>query len=216
MNEPKNKTVDTSKLVGPAIIALRANIKALEDGSTHKKGEERFRYEIAADRSEARIVDTTITAAAKEQADKWANSSDNQVVPGSQKPLAEYATSGRPLRLCKIGLLDRKLALEESAKRAGETAYIRYSYNATTGAAGLTRNGNPITELPAPTKENPNATIAAPTTVEGWAKLGREVEKGLFECLKMAQDYGSQDGVNETRAKMIARGVIRERREEKK
>lgn len=199
-NTKPQKKIDPAKLVGFAIIALRANVKALDMQSGSRKSTERFRYDIAKDRSAARIIDTTIAFDENQKTEQWEKSSANQVVTGTEKSLEEWARPGKSIRLAKIGLLDTKIAMEDEANRASEAVFVRYTYNCVTGEAYLEKNGSRLTDKP--------------STIEEWAKIGREVEKGLFEGLKAAQDYGSQDGIADFRARMIARGVIREPRKQ--
>jgi hypothetical protein len=208
------KKLDPAKLVGFAIIALRANVKALDMQSGSRKSTERFRYDIAKDRSVARIIDTNVAFDASLASEQFDKSSSNQVVAGTEKSLEEWARPGKAIRLAKIGLIDTKIVLEDDASRASETVYVRYTYNCMTGEAFLDKNGTRLTEIPESVKENftKHGFTTLPSTIEEWAKVGREVEKLLFESLKAAQEYGSKDGEKDTRAKMIVRGVIREPR----
>jgi hypothetical protein len=217
MNSKNNsapKKLDPAKLVGFAIIALRAQVKALDMQNGSRKSTERFRYDIAKDRSAARIIDTQIAIDETAKTEQWEKSSSNQVVPGTEKTLEDWARPGKAIRLAKIGLIDTKITLEDEAARASDTAYVRYTYNCMSGEAFLDRNGTRLTEIPESVKEHftKHGLTSLPSTIEDWAKVGREVEKILFESLKAAQDYGSKDGEKDTRAKMIARGVIREPR----
>jgi hypothetical protein len=189
------------KIIGQAIVALRAIIKVLE---LEAHSGQQYRYDISADRTQARIYDAT--AAPGEKSSNWGQSSDNQVIAQTQKTLTEYAEQGKPIRLANIGLKDMKLALEKRAVDQGKPIKVIYSYNALTQEAGLTQKGQPILEIPV---KNSPSTIPAPTSIAGWAKIGREVEKRYFESLTAAQEYGSTSAIETTRAEMIERGIIR-------
>lgn len=183
---PNPTTNSPAKLRGNAIIALRAFIKALELKDGDQKSTERYRYEIPENGNTARIFETATGA----------------TVEGFERTLEEWAKDGKKIRLAFIGLKDAKIALDEETDKAQGVSYVRYTLNAITGEAFLSRN---TTQLE-----------GKPVTIEEWAKLGREVEKPLFESLKAAQDYGSESGEKDARDKMIARGIIRAPRDEKK
>lgn len=179
------KSTNTAKLRGFAIIALRAFIKALEMKDGENKSTGRYRYEIPENGTTARIL----------------VEATGETVPGFERSLEEWAKDGRRIRLAFIGLKDAKIALDEQARQAREVGYARYTLNALTGEAYLDRNGSRLTDKP--------------STIDEWAKIGRDVEQPLFESLKAAHEWGSENGVRETREKMIARGIIRAPRDSK-
>jgi len=198
------KTSNTAKLRGFAIKALKAFVKALEMKDGEQKSTGRYRYEIPENGTTARIYVTET----------------GETVPGFERTLDEWAADGKRIRLAFIGLLDAKIALDDQARQAREGGYARYTLNAITGEAYVSRNGARISELPDTQKqllarEQGNAQ-AAPETIDGWALIGRPVEKYYFEGLKAAQDYGSENGVAEYREKMIARGIIRDPQRDKR
>lgn len=180
MNSNREKD-NSSKLRGRAMQALRAFIKALEMKDGESKSSGRYRYEIPEGGTTARIY---VVATGED-------------VPGYNRPLEEWANQGKQIRLAFIGLKDAQIVLngEASAPRGDQS--VRYRLNAITGEATLSTNGGDL-------------VADKPTTIEGWARIGREVEKPLFEALTAAQEFQSEDGVRETREKMIARGIIRD------
>jgi len=179
-----NQTKNAGKLTGFAIIALRATIKALELNSGQSRSNGEYRYEIPKQTS----PDQTLTARIYRVA-------TGEDVEGFNLSLEEWAKSGKQIRLAFIGLKSEKINLEDGEAKSGS---VRYTLNAISGQASLSRNGTPISDKP--------------TTIADWAKIGRDVEKPLFESLKAAQEYGSKDGEEEARAKMIALGIIRDPR----
>jgi len=183
-----SKTNNPGKLTGAAIIALRATIKALEMNAGQQRSTGQYRYEISKPTGPNQAVTARIY--------EVATGAD---VEGYNKPLEEWAKLGKKVRLAFVGLKDAKIALEERPEQDTEVAYVRFTLNSISGSATLSKNGNLVE--------------GKPTTIDEWAKIGREVEKPLFESLKMAQEYGSENGIRETRAKMIARGIIRAPRE---
>lgn len=184
-----------AKLRGTAIIALRAFIKALEmaDGEDHT---ERYRYEFMDDGTKARIF---VTATGETVADHC-------------RPLEEWAKVGKQVRLAFIGLKDAKIELDEEAKEAPGTGYARYTLNVVTGGAYIERKGERLGEVPARLQARYELIKVQlpgmPATIEDWARVGREVEKPLFEELKQVSGFGAQYAES-ARAKMIARGIIR-------
>ncbi len=85
-----------------------------------------------------------------------------------------------------------------------------FELNVITGVAGLTRDGETITQLPASGGEG---FEDAPTTIEGWAELGRSVEKPLFEQLKAARDWSLPDAEKKVWDEMVELGIVREKGE---
>lgn len=182
-----DKQNNTNKVRGNAMQSLRAFIHALTIRDGKADGQERYRYEINDAAGTARIFDVA----------------SGQTVDGFERSLDDWAKEGRKVRLAFIGLWDAKIALDEEARQAGgNVKYVRFALNVLNGEAVITRNGENVE--------------GKPTTIDEWAKIGREVEKPLFESLKAAQEYGSEAGVRETREKMIARRIIRAPREDKK
>lgn len=198
--ETKN---NTAKLRGFAIKALKAFVKALEMKDGEQKSSGRYRYEIPEQGTTARIYVTET----------------GETVPGFERSLEEWAKDGKRIRLAFIGLLDAKIALDEQARQAREAGYARYTLNAITGEAYISRNGARVSELPDTQQKLLSPSVNAnpvPETIDGWALIGRPVEQYYFEGLKAAQDYGSENGVAEYREKMIARGIIRDPQREKR
>lgn len=177
-----SQTRNIGKLTGFAIIALRATIKAIELNAGQNRSNGEYRYDIP------KAGNGEVPTAKIFRVD------NGQVVDGCEKALEEWAKDGKQIRLAFIGLKSEKIALEQSE----DCGSVRYTLNALTGEAYLTSDGEKL--------------AGKPNTIEEWAKVGREVEKPLFESLKAAQDYGSKDGEEETRAKMVALGIIRDPR----
>jgi len=131
---------------------------------------------------------------------------DSAEVEGTNKSISDWAAIGRPARLGLIGLRAKREELMETGAR------VLYTLDVRTGEACLTSNGEPVAELP--------------TTIEEWAKIGREVEKPLYDALKrhqqsrqIALDYSNaeavaeEDGnINAVKAKMERYGIIRAQR----
>jgi hypothetical protein len=174
---------NNGKLTGFAIIALRATIKALELNAGQTRSAGEYRYEIPKVSADEAPTARIYTVA------------NGEDVAGYNKSLDEWAKSGKQIRLAFIGLKSEKISLEDGENKPNS---VRYTLNAITGEAYLTCNGTPVS--------------GKPTTVADWSKVGRDVEKPLFESLKAAQEYGSKDGEEEARAKMIALGIIRDPR----
>jgi len=193
--------VNNAKLVGRAIVALRATIKALEMASGHfQRSTGRYRYEIANDRSSARIVDAA---------------NGNEPVEGQERTLEEWADEGKAVRLAFIGLKDAKLKLEAELQSSGKPGYVRFTLDILQGRAFLSRNGEVLTTPPQEMRPWDDLGLGElPQDIETWAKIGRKVEKPLFESLKAAQEWGSASGMAETREKMIQLGIIRAPRQQ--
>jgi hypothetical protein len=117
---------------------------------------------------------------------------DQSEVEGTSRPLADWSKLGKQARLGLIGLRSEK----EKSHQAGD--HVQYTLNVVTGEAYLSKNGVRVEDKP--------------QTIEEWAKLGREVEKLLFESLNGALEYNCDDAAKTVRAEMIRLGVIRERR----
>ncbi len=174
-------STNSGKLTGFAIIALRAYIKALELNAGKAKSDGEYRYEIPKTQAPGQAPTARIYAQAT-----------GQTVEGCDKPLEDWAKDGKQIRLAFIGLKDAKMQLEAQTSKPTK---VRYTLNAITGEACITVDGERLADKP--------------VTIAEWAKAGREVEKPLFESLKAAQEWGSADGEAETKAKMIALGIIR-------
>ena len=174
-----------NKLRGNAMIALRAYIYALTARDGKRAEDEVYRYEINDAANSARILVTATGATAE----------------GYERSLDEWSRDGKKIRLAFIGLKDAKIVLDDEAKQSkGAVTYTRYSLDVLAGVATISRNGENIEGKPA--------------TIDEWAKIGRDIEKPMFEALKAAQQFGSADGEREYREKMIARGIIRKPRED--
>jgi hypothetical protein len=85
-----------------------------------------------------------------------------------------------------------------------------FDLNVITGEAGLTRDGERISKLPV---SGSDELMDAPTTIEGWAELGRSVEKPLFEQLKAAREWGIKDAEQKVWDEMVELGIVREKNE---
>lgn len=120
------ETHNKQKEVGFAIHGLRAHIKALELNKGVRVSEAEYRYEIAQDRTSARIV----------------LSADLTEVEGTKKPLADWAQAGKQARLGLIGLK----ATKESLHEKGEN--VQFTLNVIAGEAFLSRNGSRLTDQP--------------------------------------------------------------------
>jgi hypothetical protein len=179
----QNKT--SGKLTGFAIIALRATIKALELNAGQNRSNGEYRYEIPRTTSPEQPVTARIYRVA-----------DGKDVEGYNRSLDEWAKAGKQIRLAFIGLKSEKLDLEDGDDQIGS---VRFTLNAINGQAYLTVDGDRVS--------------GKPETIADWSKLGRDVEKPLFESLKAAQEYGSKDGEQQARDRMIALGIIRDPRQ---
>ncbi len=176
------------KLKGFTIRALKCHIKALELGESVRVSQRKYRYELSADGLTARVIRTA----------------DGSEVEGTKRTIEEWAKVGKPARLGLIGLKAKKRDLREQGAR------VMFDLNVITGEAGLTRDGERISKLPVPGSDE---LIDAPTTIEGWAELGRSVEKPLFEQLKAAREWGLKDAEKKVWDEMVELGIVREKGE---
>jgi hypothetical protein len=179
-------TNNIQKLKGFTIRALKCYIKALELGEGVRVSQRAFRYELSADGLTARVIRTA----------------DGSEVEGTKRTIEDWAKVGKPARLGLIGLKAKKRDLREQGAR------VMFDLNVISGEAGLTRDGERITKLPVPGSEE---QIDAPTTIEGWAELGRSVEKPLFEQLKAAREWGLKDAEKKVWDEMVELGIVREK-----
>lgn len=182
------ETNNIQKLKGFTIRALKCHIKALELGEGVRVSQRAFRYELSADGLTARIIRTA----------------DGSEVEGTKRSIEEWAKVGKPARLGLIGLKAKKRDLREQGAR------VMFDLNVITGEAGLTRDGERISKLPV---SGSDELIDAPTTIEGWAELGRSVEKPLFEQLKAAREWGLKDAEKKVWDEMVELGIVREKGE---
>jgi len=176
------------KLKGFTIRALKCYIKALELGDGVRVSQRSFRYELSADGTTARIIRTA----------------DGSEVEGTNRSIEDWAKVGKPARLGLIGLKAKKRDLREQGAR------VMFELNVITGVAGLTRDGETITQLPTAGGEG---VEDAPTTIEGWAELGRSVEKPLFEQLKAAREWSLPEAEKKVWDEMVELGIVREKGE---
>ncbi|HEY9775951.1 MAG TPA: hypothetical protein V6C81_19465 [Planktothrix sp.] len=122
-------------------------------------------------------------------------SADQTEVEGTNRQLTEWSLLGKQARLGLIGLRSEK----EQALQSGD--HVQYTLNVISQEAFLSKNGTRVEEKP--------------QSIEEWAKVGREVEKRLFESLNGALEYNCDDAAKTVRAEMLKLGVIRERRAER-
>lgn len=110
-------------------------------------------------------------------------------VENTERTLADWADTGKPCRLALIGLRYTKDQLERDGDR------VLYTLNVLTGEAFLSRRGEKVDGLP--------------TTITGWAEVGKPIEKREFESLRVAMDYHNQEAADSVKANMIRWGIIR-------
>jgi len=161
------------KRKGMAIKGLKAWIKALELNEGVKVSDRKYRYEISLNGETARIY--------------LAN--DGTTVEGSERPLADWAETGKPCRLALIGLRYTKDQLERDGDR------VIYTLNLISGEAYLTRKGERI--------------VDQPSTIDAWAEIGKPVEKREFESLRIALEYRNSEAAESVKANMVRWGIIR-------
>jgi hypothetical protein len=164
------------KEVGFAIHGLRAYIKALELSQGVQVSKNDYRYEIAEDRTSARII----------------VAADRSEVESTNRALAGWAKIGKEARVGLIGLKSEKHAY----RARGE--HVQFTLDILADAAYLSKDGKRLEDQP--------------QTIADWAKRGHEVERKLFEDLKIATEHGLEDLAKETRDAMVRLGVIREPR----
>lgn len=119
-------------------------------------------------------------------------SADGTEIDGTSRTLADWAKLGKDCRRGLIGLRDAK----EKQQLAGQT--VHYTLNAISGEAYLSLNGQRLD--------------THPQTIAEWSVLGREVERGMFDSLNAALEFGASEAAASVRADMVRLGVIRERR----
>lgn len=122
----ETRNVKPSKEVGFAIHGLRAYIKALELSKGVQVSTKEYRYDIALDRTTARIV----------------TSADSAEVEGTNRSLADWAKIGKDSRLGLIGLKSEK----DEFRAKGE--HVQYTLNVLTGDAYLSKNGQRLEDQP--------------------------------------------------------------------
>ncbi len=110
-------------------------------------------------------------------------------VEHTERSLTDWADTGKPCRLALIGLRYTKDQLERDGDR------VLYTLNVLTGEACLSRRGEKLTDHP--------------TTIAGWAEIGKPIEKREFESLRVAMDYHNQEAAASVKANMIRWGIIR-------
>lgn len=114
---------------------------------------------------------------------------DGVTVEGTDRPLNEWAKIGSQARHALIGLRFTKEKLDREAGR------VLYTLNVITEEANITRRGELVE--------------GQPTTIEEWAKLGKEIERREFDSKKAAEDYNNQEAVDFVLANMVRWGIIR-------
>jgi hypothetical protein len=113
-------------------------------------------------------------------------------VEGTNRDLADWAKIGKEARVGLIGLKSEK----EAFRTKGE--HVQFTLDILANVAYLCQNGQRLKDQP--------------QTISEWARRGHEVERKLFEDLKVASEHGIDDLARETRATMVRLGVIREPR----
>jgi hypothetical protein len=114
------------KEVGFAIHGLRAYIKALELAEGIRVSKNKYRYEIAADRTSARIILST----------------EQTEVENTSRSLTDWAKLGKDARLGLIGLRAEKETLRETGQ------HVQYTLNVISNEAYLAKAGQRMTEHP--------------------------------------------------------------------
>ena len=198
-NTPATHRKPQKYLVGMAIHALRAYVKALElkanDGSEYS-------YHIPEDGASASVLDP-------------------QGQPCLTKPIDEWAAEGPQLRLAMIGLKAVKEKFEKAAQDAGSRINARFYLNTLEGSATLTIDGNTLnaadfnqmlTVLGLPEPVNTFvADLGAEdlSKVPAWARIGREVEIEFFQILQAAEKYDLADAAQKERDRGYRLGILR-------
>lgn len=126
MNETSTSARALQKSKGKAIKGLKAYIKALELAEGTRVSQQKYRYEIAADGTSARIY----------------TASDNQTVQDTERPLADWASIGAPARHALIGLRYTKEQIERTQPR------VLYTLNVITQEAQISRDGAVLEDYP--------------------------------------------------------------------
>lgn len=175
------------KSVGHAIQGLRPYIKALEllKGDKTSKGE--FRYEISEDRGSARILRNPNPGTETPLQD-WVE------VEGTNRAISAWALTGKQARLAFIGMK----SVKEKLRLAGD--HVHYSLDVITGDAHLSRSGELVQDHP--------------TTIAGWAPIGREVEQRYFESYNAAREWNNPSAAAEVRSIMEKLGILRPERQQ--
>ena len=117
--------------------------------------------------------------------------SDNATVEGTDRPLVEWADIGGPARHALIGLRYTKEQLDRTGPR------VLYTLNVITQEANITRDGTIL------------EGDEHPTTIDGWAAIGKEIERQQFESMRAAEDYNNTSAVDFVLSNMVRWGIIR-------
>ncbi len=173
------------KIVGHAIHGLRPYIKALELAKGDKVSIGEFRYQISEDRGCARIIRNPALGA-ETPLDQWLT------VEGTERSINEWAQLGKQARLAFIALkaTKEKLRLDDD--------HVQFTLNIITGDAFLSRNGEVVSDYP--------------STIAGWAPVGREVEVRYFESYNAALEWNNPTAAAAVRATMEKLGILRSER----
>ncbi len=173
------------KTVGHAIHGLRPYIKALELAKGDQVSQFEFRYQISEDRGSACILRNP-TPGTETPLNDWL------IVEGSERSISEWAQIGKQARLAFIALKSTKEQLRL------KNDHVQFTLNVLTDEAFLSRNGEVLSDHP--------------TTIAGWAPLGRDVEVRYFESYHAAIDWNNPTAAAGVRATMEKLGILRSER----
>ncbi len=186
-------------LVGMAIHALRAYVKALE----LKAGDGRqYSFVIPEDGKTAQILNPEGQAVMARTIEKW-------------------ASEGPALRLSMIGLKGMKEKFEKVAAVAGQRESVRFYLNVLENKATLTVDNVPLSKSDLlnrlPALATPDTLMASLpgfaeeelSSISDWARIGRELEVEFFHILETAEKFSLVEAAQQERERGYRLGLLR-------